>query len=176
MKLINLFFRSKIKLNTEGNCLIGRKVRIPCDAFYHNNCRKILEEERQRMFHKFWFLNDDMERYNYIAKYVQIISNDSNSNCHLYYFLEINEIREKVCQIMFEATFDINDKWIKTALQTLGLIPQDFEKKTINFTLKRSLSRNLILKKIKKIANSNSREATETEGDDPEIIDISNDS
>ncbi|XP_043467906.1 uncharacterized protein LOC122502084 isoform X2 [Leptopilina heterotoma] len=161
----------------EKNYLTERKMSLPCDAFHHHRCRQISERQRRNLFRYFWMLKSDLARYSYIAKHVQVIEDHFlKGNCQLFYFLEINEERYKVCQIMFESTFDIDDKWIKRALNKLSLAPKEVEKKTINLTLKRSLSPDLILRNVKKIAYSQSTATKESEAHDPEIIDISNDS
>lgn len=170
--------KTKVELPiVQKNHFTEHKMSLPCDAFYHHRCRKISEMQRRILFQYFWMLKNEWARYSYISKHVQVIADHFlKGNYQLFYFLEINEERQKVCQIMFESTFDIDDKWIRRALNKMNLAPKESEKKTINLTLKRSLSPDLILQNVKKIAYSQSTSTQESEANDPEIIDISNDS
>lgn len=169
-------FRIETKAIVEDNLLVGKKVRFPCDAFYHHNCRQILETQRQKIFNHFWSLKNNIDRYKYISSYVDIVSCDKNKNCNLNYFLNINGKRERVCQIMFESTLDINYKWIKIALEKGSLSSKVNRKELLNYRLKRSVTPDLISMNVENVADSLPEKTNTKYQRDPEIIELSNDS
>lgn len=116
-----------------------RQVRPPCGQKCRIKCPiKISEEQRAKIFEKYWGLEDLTRQRNFIFKSIVQVNPSyryqkpgSRRRLNSSFHFEIDGEMIKVCKQFFKATLDINDRPIRTVItkNEMGFIDEDFRGK-----------------------------------------------
>lgn len=128
----------------KNNIVSARHLRSPCGETCRLKCSsKFTENERLKIFEKFWDLGDINKQRFFIMNSIEILTpryrypvlkEGTNRQNNHSFFLEKDNVKMRVCKTFFMATLDISIRCIRTVLSKSkdGFIENDRRGKHLN--------------------------------------------
>ncbi|CAI6374066.1 unnamed protein product [Macrosiphum euphorbiae] len=111
----------KSKKNKEFEICASKKMKEnPCfEKLCTNECTEINDDERLKIFHRYWKELDHSRKRDYLLSCMEIILpkrsyvTNSNRTCNYKYFMSVNNTKKTVCRRFLLNTLDISEKVLR---------------------------------------------------------------